>query len=503
MHAKLMRRALALAIVVTLTPGCASVIKPYVDPPTTTDLTAGSPRFDQIPESDALRFARASQDRLQRAAHEHALMASGSGALLIPLASLIAYKGFAGGNSHNIAALATGGAAALGVTNYVYRPRDIVYLSGAAAIQCAIDTTAPSMLSDVVRADASAFSERRPSLLVTLSDAVTKGAAERANLEAAEKSLQSAMAAVATARGIDPAAAEVSRHAGRSIDEARGLLDVVLARRDALAARLVSTANRAVESTQGDREARRTLIRATQRIIGEVNVQLTNDRPDPTKLAALVPQLKLPTKPAEAATDATDASDESAAAAKQRFVAKLEATRLLGARAMEALDVGDGSMRSEARAAAGTAHGVLEAVSALNAELDAVEVALADIEASAPAAGVSGGDIARIVENCGLDKSLPKPLTIATPDGGATVVQGESLRLPIVGGTKPYAAVASSSPNVGRIDLEIIEGMGNSRTLVATASSDATTGTYVVLIQDARGGMVSVGIAVKEKPKKS
>jgi hypothetical protein len=522
MRIEIVPRLLSLAVVVALAPGCASVMRPYIDPPTASEVaspvsvgdssagrgsTVDVKPFAPIPVEDAVRFAMATQHRLHKAAHDHALSVSGAGAVLIPLASLVAYKGFAGGNSHNIAALATAGAAALGVTNYVYRPRDMVYLSGAAAVQCAIETTSPSIIADSIRVP---FEEAKRD--IAAQSTVLLGMPPK--LDSAWKSVTSARAAVGKAvkhasdvkagGGVMPDAAMLQETV-QELDDATTSLQSQEARHKELGSRLVSAANQIAEMPQADYHARKTLIDATRRIIGEVNIQLAMDRPDPAKLAGLVPQLKLPAKAAssptaqgggDAAKSAVPRTNESTDLSKALAEAELSPSTMSSKFNKVLIEQSRASTAAARDAVAVVSRDVRSLVTALNA----METEIASIEAVIRRTSVTEGDVVRLVEQCGLDKSLPVPLKVSVPAGGAKLKQGEVLRLPVVGGSKPYAPVVTSSPKGTGVALEIVEGMGNSRTLVVTAPKEASVGDYLLLVQDARGRADAISLKVEAAP---
>lgn len=510
-------RVLSVAVAMMLAPGCATVIRPYIDSPTVGEVgtsgNAGAParmhrskpdptRFDPIPDREAVRYALATQDRMQRAAHQHAMTATGSGAALIPLASLIAYKGFAGAGSHNIAALSTAGAAALGVTNWVYRPRDVVYLSGAAAIHCAIDVTAPAIIPDSIWNEFHSGRARIAETSHALESSVTRSVNARSLVGAARTALRVAAIDIGRARlagvGISAEASETEKLAAR-LNVLTAALDDLETRRNDLGARLVDAAKSMETKPQRDHEARRALISATRRIIGEVNLQLTSDRPDPAKLAALVPQLKLPVK--QAAMPTTDAKQPAAASEAVKKISALATAEGGDLKTMQA----DGPMQespllqkaTRSVAAAGEAVArAAEELGLLRSDLDLVETRVSEIVAATRAISITSDELAGVVEQCGLERSMPTPLALATPDAGARIKPGGSIRLPIVGGVKPYAAVVPTPPAEGSLTVEIVEGLGNSRTLVLSASKPASAGTYAVIVQDARGKVASMDVAI-------
>ena len=94
-----------------------------------------------------IAFARSVQGQLSCFARQHSEFAAAMGYGLIPLAALVSYKSFAGANPHHLAALAAGGAAGYGIARYQYRPRDLVYLMGVTAVDCAVQVAQPSILT--------------------------------------------------------------------------------------------------------------------------------------------------------------------------------------------------------------------------------------------------------------------------------------------------------------------------------------------------------------------
>lgn len=140
-------KKLGMVILCALVTASCATINPYVLPyePTPKDIDEKKPpRTCTDSEHSSVCKLRQFQAELGRKLKEHTVTGAVSGSLLMPLASIIAYKGATGAGTHNIAALSAGGFSGYGTTQYLYkRPRELIYVSGISALDCAIRVSQP------------------------------------------------------------------------------------------------------------------------------------------------------------------------------------------------------------------------------------------------------------------------------------------------------------------------------------------------------------------------
>ena len=453
-------------------------------------------------DRSAIAFARRVQTNLLCQAQQHSAFASGLGAALIPLAGLVAYKGVSGAGTHNIAALSTAGFAAYSVGTYVYRPRDLIYLSGISTIDCAVRLTSPAIVDPALReqletamhdGDATAWFLRASTQLDTFGAAIGKAGDVLSELRALAGDLDhGALRSVReqAREAIAQADDELAEHdsAYRALDDDLG----------GLRARAASYSQRVANRLANSRIAERDLYTAVEAIQAQVSLQLASMQPDPKALASLLSGLKFPAPatpaPASVAKPAAHAlrvAEDAEAAAPPLFALGFDPDADLPDDAL--------ALRARTRAAIARLAAALDATRTARRNLDTSVLAIHRIVAAEEALIATGEDpidLARLVADCSLDAHRPVPLTVSVPPGGLDIANGATIRIPVVGGAKPYSATVVDPPAKGALAIQIVVGLGNAQVLEMTASGFEAAATLHVLVQDARGALQSFAIDV-------
>lgn len=144
-HAVLLMAA-ALAACSTLTPQVFSDQLLEASPPGTTGTLAPAATATYS-VADALREAEQVQRKYVRAVDDLSNVSAGSSALLIALSALGLYKGVTDPAASNLAAIGiAGGATYAYATTMTSRPRQLLFLGGADALNCAAAATRPYVL---------------------------------------------------------------------------------------------------------------------------------------------------------------------------------------------------------------------------------------------------------------------------------------------------------------------------------------------------------------------
>lgn len=278
------RVVLAGAIAFALT-GCAGVWQPYVLPYEAIGVNVAScsgrgTAGGGSATGSGFQCAQALQAQLASKLQDHALLDSISGSALLPLASLVAYKGVYDSNAHNVAALAAGGFAAYGVAQYLTsHPRELIYVSGIGALDCA-------MMVSVTPADTALADIERQSNAVDTVIAEAAASATRAGDALSKLKLRKA-------NGVD---ADALQQKAAAFERAASMLQ---ARRLAVHFRILRARHASVSA---DAELRV----AALRIVGEVNKQIALLTPDPKSIQSQLSALALPTAPAPAPAHDSD-----------------------------------------------------------------------------------------------------------------------------------------------------------------------------------------------------
>lgn len=436
--------------------------------------------------TDEVDYARAVQRQLSCFARHHAEFASAEGYVFIPLAALIAYQGFKGANPHNIAALSTAGFAAYGIANYQYKPRDVIYLSGVAAIGCAIQLTSPSILSrtqeENLESAYNTFLANRVQVGESISNATANLASAESHLmEARQERAQ--IPAVAATRPVRDA---VDTAIDAVVTRTNSVRSVVTTTRDA-AANLPKRYEAAVSTSD---QARKDLASATESIVHAVNQQISTMIPDPASLASMLSAFKLPSaaEPAATTTESTGVgdSDEKIEKAVQFTHRGPDKGPLLpadavdhGTRALRALQAAQTDLAkaednlSVARTFAGSIDGYLEPINTPN-------------------------KLEQVYKECSIDVKAKVPLTIAVPKEGVTVQNGgQAVELPITGGSGKYNPVVTNPQAKGTLSIAVKQGTGNSSVLSISAKDFEKDADMSVLVQDDAGSATSLTVKVK------
>ena len=117
--------------------GC-SVYRPYVKP------CAKIPDDRATTYEEGLKYAVSAREAYESAASEQAWIAPAMGTLLIPVGAASLGLGLSGVTGDALLGLGLGGATLLGLgTSLPSKPRQMAYLVGASAVDCAIRVTRP------------------------------------------------------------------------------------------------------------------------------------------------------------------------------------------------------------------------------------------------------------------------------------------------------------------------------------------------------------------------
>lgn len=491
-------RPLVVAVTAILGSGC-QVFQPYVIPrhysekPTRGSFCNAPPPKMETESSNAkytdlgteVAFARSVQRQLSCFARHHAEFAAAMGYTLIPLAALVSYKGFAEAGPHNIAALAAGGAAGYGIARYQYKPRDITYLAGVTAIDCAVQVAQPSILT--------------PNQLKYVDE-------QKTHLDEASKALDAAASEIASATDD---LEEMNRLAQALADTAtRKLVRSYVAIQEKRAAslsqdlaslrtRAAAANSRAISLRQYDTIARKDLVNTVEGIVHAVNAQIATQQPDPAVLASLVSPLKMPAAQAAASTTDAGAADDEDNAGK------------LGDALQESLqrDMKSGTAKAtySTKVSADRNHldvlveQVKTKLSTAQQKLQTARTPIEDAETHFTALSTPT-NLARLHKQCSIDVQAKAPLTVSLPTGGITVTSGgAAASVPVVGGSKPYSATIVDTTEKGTLAADLKVGVGDAYTLVLAAKDFSEAKTVRVIVQDALGQAVEISVQVKPK----
>lgn len=258
---------IGLVSTIALLSGCASILNPYVLPYENTIPASGDPG----PDHPAVRRVRGLQGDIAKRLRDQTTFGATTGSLLLPLASLVAYKGATGGGSHNIAALSSGGFAGYGVTQYLYkRPRELIYVSGLSAMDCAVTLAQPYLWISKVPTD-----DARQKI-----NALRPLAAElRTELRDQSNPVRAHLLSL-----VDPNTQTAITSAIAGIEDEVDLLD----------ARLTLSVARLSERSELSDQMAAELTAAAYRIVGMVNQQLAFLAPDPERIQSQIAALTLP-----------------------------------------------------------------------------------------------------------------------------------------------------------------------------------------------------------------
>lgn len=272
-----MTSRLAVICAATLLSGCA-MTNPYVLPYSGASRGTSDPwHCDESTDHPAVCRVRTLQGALARHLRDHTQFGAITGSLLLPLAGLIAYKGATGGGNHNIAALSSAGFSGYGITQYLYkRPRELIYVSGISALDCAISLA-------------------QPYLWTRTDDPVRKGAIDdieelRGLANRLDQHLRNPTDKVA--RDLAWLFVETD-HRTRIVNFHAALASGI----DLIEARLILSDARRSEREQLSEQVAAELAGSAYRIIGLVNQQLAFLAPDPAQLQSQLSTLTLPTAP--------------------------------------------------------------------------------------------------------------------------------------------------------------------------------------------------------------
>ncbi|HEY2395251.1 MAG TPA: hypothetical protein VGH81_04605 [Rudaea sp.] len=443
---------------------------------------------------DEVAYARSIERQLSCFARQHAEFASAVGYTLIPLAALVAYQGFTQANPHNIAALSSAGFAAYGIANYQYKPRDVIYLAGVAAVDCAIQVTTPSILSPSQVADLdgryATFSRQMQSVfedvaaandrLTRANDALVDARLQRASIKTSTDkkalldALDSALDAVGTLLSADLAALA-------SANDAVTLLP-----------------KRYVTVKATDAQVRKELASTAESIVNSVNSQIATMVPNPASLSSMLSSLKLPAaaQPAAATTPPASgaaANDKIATAASALLASKAKVKSAGNAAAAHGLAPPD------------PADDVLRALDSARSQMAVAELLisranqkLAPLGASLDAITAPTG-LDKLYKDCAIDVKVKVPLSIAVPKDGVTVQSGgQAVSMPITGGTGKYSPVVVNPPAKGTLTADIKQGSGNSSVLSLQAKDFAEdVNGMIVIVQDEGASAAQVPVNVK------
>jgi hypothetical protein len=480
-------RVIAFSCVLALLSGC-QVFQPYVtsrhfNEPAPTGYLCNSQSNAPVTgdKADEVAFARNVERQLTCFARQHGEFASATGYALIPLAALVAYQGFKQANPHNIAALSGAGAAAYGIASYQYKPRDVIYLAGVAAVDCAIQVSTPSILSEkqdtALKARYVEFSGHLDDNLAAFALADVRLAGAHRSLVAA-RAERAGIAAVRSNKGLrdalDDALASVS---ARATSDQTALTSTQKA--------MTSLARRYAKATALDTRARKDLVSTTESIVNSVNSQVATMTPNPASLASMLSSLKLPTVAQAATTDpATTTTGTTAAKAAIAMAA-----------AVAAAPAPAHGFGAAAPATPDPASAVLALLASASDQLAAAEAALAGIGARlAPLAGELDAlstttNLEKLYQECAIEVKTQTPLSIAVPKDGISVKNGgEAINLLITGGVAPYSPAVVNPAADGALAFEIKQGIGNSSVLSMKASGFKEDTDLAVIVQDSGGG---------------
>lgn len=205
------------------------------------------------------------QSELASKLRDHALLDSASGAALLPLAALVSYKGVYSTNAKHVAALAAGGFAAYGVTQYLTsHPRELIYVSGIATLDCAIMVGLTPPHASQIRSALQTSKDASHALSLVDNSPV------QLNL-------------------LNPGTS--GSKAIKDLAEALGTKVLAARARKELADIRVAEASSEAEDIDGQ------LRSVSLRIVGEVNRQIATLTPDPNSIQSKLTSLALPKSP--------------------------------------------------------------------------------------------------------------------------------------------------------------------------------------------------------------
>jgi len=485
----------SVTVALSMLSGC-QVFQPYVIPNHFNEAGGKTNQWcgSSTAPADEVAYARSIERQLSCFARQHAEFASAVGYTLIPLAALVAYQGFTQANPHNIAALSSAGFGAYGIANYQYKPRDVIYLAGVAAVDCAIQVTTPSILSLGQVADLdgryATFSQQVQSVfddvsaandrLTRANDALVDARSRRARIKAStdkkalSDALDSALDAVGTRLSADLAALA-------SANDAITLLP-----------------KRYVAVKATDAQVRKELASTAESIVNSVNSQIATMVPNPASLASMLSSLKLP---AAAQSAAATTPPASGAAANDKIAAA--ASALLASKA---------KIKSASNAVA--AHGfsppdpaddILRSLDAARSQMAAAELLISHANQRLAPFGASLDALAaptsldKLYKDCAIDVKVRVPLSIAVPKDGVTVQSGgQPVSMPITGGTGKYSPVVVNPPAKGTLTADIKQGSGNSSVLSLQAKDFAEdVNGVIVIVQDDGASAAQLPVNVK------
>jgi len=463
-----MSTRLAPGMFVTVTSvltGC-SLFNPYVKAPD------ASPRGEcnallrnaDVENADAFSFAQCVRDDMDSRAGSYASLSNGGSAFLLGLAGLTTYRAFRGDNDANVQALATGGATLYAAQKYLYRkPREAIYATGSATIDCAIGITMrrvalgkQSLGTDVTHAEASlkeANDARHEAAdFLTLPEPNNACPASTRNTWREAKSLLSA-ADDSTMRSLQD-----------RIPTIRVRLD-----------RLISGAALAAID----------LITLTKNVRGVVNRQLALEQPDPAEIASSLAVLKLP--PVEGTASETGAEGQATKGASATVGTKGAPLR------------GEFCNVDETRADqfATIARRFDEQFRGASIRIRELEAHLSRLESG----GGAATDAMQLQQVCSFHHfNAALPFDVMPAERPQKVTAGTRVLVPIEGGVSPFVANLATTPKEGTLGVSAKALNDGEHAFEVTASANATAGTYLIISNDDAGASRSFQVQIVAAP---
>lgn len=461
----MLRALCASQIALLLATGC--VFNPYVTRRHIDDTDSCRSSRDRVqhPVDHALDNAYCVQSEFERHVSHNAYLNSIGGVTLIQLAGIASYRGMRPDNEANVTALAVGGASSYATLQWLYKkPREAIYLSGSAALACAIGEA-----RIVLRTE-------QETLLLQGNALSAARAVDALQVQSGASSLLSRQIRQSKSGcQFDPGDEAIGEYA----DAVVKLLDqpVDVTARQRLAA--LQSRHRLLASAQAN--TARQLENLTEDVRVTVNRQLSAQQPAPEELASLLAGLKLgplavPDKPAPTPAAATGSSRLPASAPDDDDPRYCDVSK-----------VSDAIRR-----------GVEHLALVREREFEAM-VALDTYDAGLPPRSASL--VATPLANrCPLVRfGAPQLLSIVFTGGQSPEIEsGKAVEVVVVGGELPHTVrLVSERPEAERPAMSFTAGDKDATRVTISASDDTAVGRYTFLVNDRLGASQSFQVDVK------
>lgn len=445
--------------------GC-SLINPYVKSPGARNSVAcrNIGNDGVIKSNNAFAFAQCVRDDMDDRAGKYASLNNGGSAFLLALAGLTTYRAFRGGNDANVQALATGGATLFAAQKYLYRkPREVIYATGSATIDCGIGITmrrveiGKQSLDEKVARAANALAMARQERRTAANFEVLPG--------------PNSACPVSTHQAWRDAKAQLASTDETSMSDLEQRIAMIRVRLN----RIISGAGLAWVD----------LITLTKNVRGIVNRQLALEQPDPAEIAASIAVLKLPSL--ETASVATTPANGGVTG---------DAT---GAPAMGPADV-ENERRQSCKLEEAQVARFAAAARAFQTHLQDTSIRIRALEAHLSLVESGGGaatDAAQLQKICSFHHlNAAAPFDINPAETPQKLTAGKRVLVPIEGGVSPFVVNPAVSPKDGTLTTSVKALEDGGYAFEVTASVNATPGTYLIVSNDDAGASRSFQVQV-------